>query len=340
MPRTVLVSGGAGYIGSVLVPRLRQHGYDVIALDNGLSSSDESRRAVQRDARLIRGDICNPDDYAALLHGVDAVVHLASVVGDPACNANRDLAWQINYLGTVTLADACRKAGVRRFVYASTCSTYGWQTGGTVSEDAPLNPQSLYATTKILSEHYLLSVRDATFDPYILRFSTVYGLSPRMRFDLAVNVMTARAVCEGRVEVHGGEQWRPFIHVRDAADVILRALEHQGAGGAPPVYNCGGDEENYTLREVGEIVAAEIEGSELTEAAAQTDNRSYRVSFERVRRELAFTPRLRVVDGVREIREAVVAGAYRDFIRPPYSNYLLMMERVAAPVAAPVCVAS
>jgi nucleoside-diphosphate-sugar epimerase len=326
--KTILVSGGTGYIGSILVPELLAHGYAVIVLESGLTSAP----LVTPDITLIRGDVRVPADYEALLDGVDAAVHLASVVGDPACNADKDLAWETNYLGTVRLANACRRAGVRRFIYASTCSNYGWQESGTVDEEAPLNPQSVYAQTKILAEHYLLSVRDGAFDPYLLRFSTVYGLSPRMRFDLAVNVMTVRAALEGRVTVHGGEQWRPFIHVRDAASAILAALEHPADAATPKIYNVGADEENYRLREVGELVAQEVPSSELTIEAAQTDNRSYRVSFARVQRDLGFSCRYRVADGIREIRDAARAGAYADFAQPLYSNHLLMLRRLTAQV--------
>jgi nucleoside-diphosphate-sugar epimerase len=314
----------------VLVSELVARNYAVIVLESGLIPGPMPL-ASEDDVQFVRGDVRRPDEYERLLHDVDAVVHLASVVGDPACNADQALAWDINYLGTVRLADACRKAGVSSFIFASTCSNYGWQTNDIVDEDASLNPQSIYAQTKILSEHYLLSVRSATFDPRILRFSTVYGLSPRMRFDLAVNVMTVKAAIEGRVQIHGGEQWRPFIHVRDAARAIIAALEYRGNTEVAKIYNCGADAENYRLCEIGELVAAEVPGSDLVLEAAQMDNRSYRVSFERIRRELGFSCQYRVADGIREIRDAVQSGEYQDFDQPRYSNYLLMLERGAVP---------
>jgi nucleoside-diphosphate-sugar epimerase len=324
--RSVLVTGGNGYLGSVLVEELRVRGYRTIVFDNCLTSLDFPPGLNGDNVVYLKGDVRNPSDLIPALKEVDAVVHLASVVGDPACNAAPQLAWDINYLGTFHLANACRKAGVRRFVFASTCSNYGLQVSEDMDELAPLNPQSIYAQTKIHSEHYLLSVRDEMFSPCILRFATLYGLSSRMRFDLAVNIMTAKAALENEVTVYGGEQWRPFLHVRDAAQAILCALEPTSSSTSPEIYNCGSEMENYPLKELGQLIVQEVPGARLHLVPEKIDKRSYRINFGRIQHALNFRCKYQVIDGIREMLAAVRAGMYHDFTLPKYSNYMLILS--------------
>ena len=325
--RSVLVTGGNGYLGSVLVEELSQQGYQTIVLDNGLTSPDHPSNSSNNNVQFIRGDVRNVNDLTPALKGVDAVVHLASIVGDPACNAAPELAWEVNYLGTIQIANACRKMGVRRLIFASTCSNYGLQVCEDMDEMAPLNPQSIYAQTKIHSEHYLLSLRDEIFTPCILRLSTLYGLSPRMRFDLAVNVMTARAILENVVTVYGGEQWRPFLHVRDAARAILELLESTHTSNSSEIYNCGSEMENYTFKELGQMIVQEVPSARLQLVAEEVDKRSYRVNFGRIQRNLNFECKHKLINGIREIQKAIQAGLYHDYTQPKYSNYLMILKR-------------
>src|SRR5947209_3075587 len=269
--RSVLVTGGAGYLGSVLTEELDARGYRIIVFDNGITSPGLLQDFNSNNVSYVQGDVRDPADLASVLKGVDGVVHLAGIVGDPACNADPDSAWTTNYLGTIYLAEACRRAGVGRFVFASSCSNYGLHIGADVDEWAPLNPQSVYAQTKIQSEHYLLSVRDELFSPCILRFATLYGLSQRMRFDLAVNVMTVKAALENKVVVHGGDQWRPFLHVRDATRAIIHILETTSSPSAPEIYNCGSDTENYRLMELGQLIMQETPGARLSIVPNEAD---------------------------------------------------------------------
>jgi nucleoside-diphosphate-sugar epimerase len=190
-----------------------------------------------------------------------------------------------------------------------------------------LNPQSIYAQTKIQSEHYLLSVRDEQFSPCILRLATLYGLSSRMRFDLAVNIMTVKAALEDQVTVYGGEQWRPFLHVRDAARAILHALEPTSYGTSPEIYNCGSEMENYPLKELGQLIVQEVPGANLYLVPEKVDKRSYRVNFGRIQHDLNFKCKYQVIDGIREILAAVRAGSYHDFTLPKYSNYMIIQSR-------------
>jgi nucleoside-diphosphate-sugar epimerase len=322
--RSVLVTGGAGYLGSVLVEELCHRGYQTIVFDSGLTSPNFIQRLHSNCATYIPGDIRDSDSLVSVLRRVDSVVHLAAIVGDPACNVDPDLAWEINYLSTIYMAEACRRESIRRFVFASSCSNYGLYTNKDVDEWAPLNPQSIYAQTKIQSEHYLLSVRDSKFYPCILRFATLYGLSPRMRFDLAINIMTIKALLEKDVIVYGGDQWRPFLHLRDAAQAIIHALETPVSNTASEIYNCGSDTENYRLKEIAELIIQEVPDTKLSVALDQSDRRSYRVNFGRIRQDLHFLCRYHVIDGIREIRSAVQGGLYHDFTEPQYNNYMLI----------------
>lgn len=320
--RSVLVTGGQGYVGSVLTEELVRNGFRVVVVDNDFVPGARLRLP---GVSYLTGDVCDSTDWESCLAEVSTVVHLAAVVGDPACSVDSDLAWRTNYLGTISVAEACRRQGVERFVFASTCSTYG------VSEHeadiwSPLRPRSAYATSKVLAEHHLLSWAGTGPQLAILRLATLHGLSPRMRFDLAVNVMTASAVLQRRVEVHGGRQWRPFLHVRDAARAVLMLLRADQRPN-PAIYNCGSGTENYRIDRLGELVLQEVPGARLMVHPQADDPRDYRVNFDPIRDELGFTPRFRVRDTVREIRDAILAGRFRDYTAPVYNNHLASSVR-------------
>lgn len=326
---SVLITGGQGYVGSTLARQLAARGARVTVVDNGLVPG---ARMSDPLVTYVEGDVREPGEWQAALRGVDAVIHLAAVVGDPACGLDTDLAWQTNYLGTVRVAEACQKAGVTTFVLASTCSNYGaTEDDEEVDVWSPLNPQSVYAQSKIMAEHYLLSLRGSALTAHILRFATVHGLSDRMRFDLAVNVMTAHAVTRGEVAVHGGRQWRPFLHVQDAA----RALQAATDNTSPTLYNCGSGEENYQMAQIGEVIAREVPGTRVVVQDEEADPRNYRVNFEPILQARRFQRRFGVTDSVREIRDAMARGRYLDFADAKYSNYLTAENRLAASSTAP-----
>ncbi|WP_410638369.1 NAD-dependent epimerase/dehydratase family protein [Amycolatopsis sp. lyj-346] len=327
--QAVLVTGGAGYLGSVLSRRLAAAGHPVVVVDSHLTSTP---RASTTDVRHIEGDVRSVADWGAALRGVDAVVHLAAIVGDPACDLDHDLTWETNYLATVHLVEACRAAGVRRFVLASTCSNYGLSPDDRARIHSPMQPRSLYAQTKIFAEHHVLSARCPAFSTSILRFATLYGISPRMRFDLAVNTMTAMAVQQHKVVVHGGSQWRPLLHVEDAAQALLLAVGAPAAGGTGDtyngIYNCGSDGENYQLRQVGQIIVDAVPSARLVVEHTSLDPRDYQVDFTSARLGLGLRPRRTVHDGVGELAVAVANGRFGLATDPRYSN----VETVAAAV--------
>lgn len=317
-PQRVLITGGQGYLGAVLTELLAACGFDVVVLDNG---AVPGARIDSPAVTYHHGDIGQIAVCDGLSDGVSSVVHLAAVVGDPACGVNPDTAWQTNYLGTIQVAEACRQHGVRTLVFASTCSNYGMTDDEEADIWSPLNPQSVYAETKMHAEHHLLSLQNPGLSVHILRLATLHGLSPRMRFDLAVNRMTADAVTSGRVTVHGGSQWRPFLHVRDAAEAIRIVLEREH-GTCSRIYNCGFPDQNFRLDEVAGIVVDTIPTASITVQTHDTDPRNYRVNFEPIKNDLRFVRRYGVHDSVREIAAALRAGSHVDPNDPKYSNFL------------------
>lgn len=309
----VLVTGGAGYIGSILVRDLLESGARVRVLDRFLFGSDGLQGVQDHPAlEIFPRDLRDPRIHAEALEGVETVIHLAAIVGDKACAQDEERAVQTNWTATVALARACKARGVRRFVFASTCSVYGEGREEVLTEESPVKPLSLYAETRRHAEQGLLELTgDPGFEPVLLRFGTVYGLSPRMRFDLVVNLLARDAVRKGEVTIFGGEQWRPFVHVRDIARALVLAMSGPLPAG-PPVLNVGDNLENYQLRDLKEEIETRIPGARARIAPAAKDPRTYRVSFDRIERLWGFRASRRVGDGLEEVAHAVRAGTIAD----------------------------
>lgn len=324
--RSVLVTGAHGYLGSVLIGGLDRRGYRTTGVDNGLMSPVQ---VPLEHGRYVDADIREAADWKSLLADVDAVVHLAAIVGDPACGLDRDLAWETNYLATVSLTEACRRYGVRDLLFASTCSNYGLSYGKEAGLHTALHPQSIYAESKIYSEHHLLSNAGEDFHPRILRLSTLYGRSPRMRFDLSVNVMTAHAVNHGEITVHGGAQWRPFLHVRDAAEAFVRALETRHTT-ALSVWNCGSPEQNHRISDIAEIITAEVPGTRTVRRTSDADSRDYLVDFAGIREDLGFEPIHSIADEVRLLGRAIAEGQFGPCTGNEFSTYETLRAVLAA----------
>ncbi len=321
--------GGAGYIGSVLARRLLAGGYTVRVLDSLVFGSESLHdlRAHPR-FRLVAGDLRHPALVADALCGAAAVVHLAAIVGDPACAVDETAALEINLSGTRLLAEAARAAGVSRFVFASTCSVYG-AASDLVDEFCPPHPLSLYAATKLEAERRLLASRSRTFHPVVLRLATAFGWSWRPRFDLVVNLLAARAAAERRIQIFNGAQWRPFVHVRDIARAVLLALEAPDAWVSGEVFNVGSTSLNLTLKELAAQIIR-LQPDLHVEYTPAPDARDYRVSFEKIRR-LGFRRRWNLTAGIREVRRAVTGGF--DWRNPRYHNleHTLVRRGLAEP---------
>jgi nucleoside-diphosphate-sugar epimerase len=326
MKEKVLVIGGAGYLGSILTEELLAHEYPVIILDNFIYGK-RSIEHFKNDKRveIINGDIRNIETVNATVNGVVSVILLAAVVGDPASASRPEQTVETNYLASQMLASACKLKGINRFIYASTCSVYG--IGQKVlDESAPLNPVSLYAKTKISSEQSILSMMDNYFAPTILRMSTLYGYSPRMRFDLVVNTMTMTAYLEKQIKVFGGEQWRPLLHVTDAANAYINVLESDIDLIRGKIYNVGSEAQNYRIKDVASNIAETI--SELSHKKipvviekSNIDARDYRVSFKRIQDELGFQVKHTVSGASKEIYEKLCTGIIKDPRQKVYYNH-------------------
>ena len=318
--RRILVVGGAGYIGSVLCGRLLAEGYRVRVLDP-LLYGDESLRAFthQPNFELLRGESRDVAAIVASMRDVDAVVHLGEIVGDPACALDEAATLEINHFGTRQVAQVAKGFGVSQFIYASSCSVYG-ASDEVLTEDAPLNPISLYARAKIAAERSLLELQTAAFRPVIFRFGTVYGLSRRPRFDLVVNVLAAGAASDGRIRIDGGDQWRPFVHVVDVARSISIALRTPAEAIGGELFNVGSDAQNHTIGQIGEMVCQRVPTTSVRYSASSGDRRNYRVSFAKIRSRLGFEPKMTVSQGIAEIVSAVGSGLIQNYRDPRYSN--------------------
>lgn len=315
----VLVVGGAGYLGSELVPLLLGRGYRVRVLDS-LLFGEGSLNSVRSQSKfeLIPGDVRNIQAVVQAMKGCDAVIHLAAIVGDPACEENPQLAAEINRAATRMLIDVARGHGIQRFLLASTCSVYG-ASEFLMDEHAQVGPISLYAQTKVDSEVLLLEAESADFHPTILRLATLFGISPRPRFDLVVNLLTARAVRAGKITIFNGEQWRPFMHVHDAARAFLACLEANVDVVSGQIFNAGSYGLNHRLSEVAEGIARIVPTVEV-ERVENEDRRNYRGSFDKIHTRLGFVCERSLEEGIREIAEMVRASEIDDFSAEMFNN--------------------
>lgn len=317
---TVLVVGGAGYIGSALVPLLLENGYRVRVLDSLLFGKDPLIAAARHPRfELIAGDVRDIRVVVQATKGCHSVVHLAAIVGDPACDENRHLAAEVNRAATRMLIDVCQGNGVQRFLFASTCSVYG-ASDFLMDEHAQVAPISLYADTKVDSEKLLLDAVSSSFTPTILRLATLFGLSPRPRFDLVVNLLTARAVRTGKITIFNGEQWRPFMHVYDAARAFLACLNMGNAHVlSGEIYNAGSYTLNHRLSELGAMIAKIVPTVDV-EHIENEDRRNYRVTFDKIHTRLGFVCQRTLEEGIREIAEMVAASSVADFNTEIFNN--------------------
>jgi nucleoside-diphosphate-sugar epimerase len=260
------------------------------------------------------------------MRGVQSVIHLGAIVGDPACSLDEDLTIEVNLLATRTIAEVAKANGVRRLIFASTCSVYG-ASDDLLDERSEIKPISLYARSKIACERVLLAMRDKNFTPVILRFGTVYGLSGRTRFDLVVNLLAAKAMVDGRITVIGKDQWRPFLHVHDAGRAVLAALEARPEQLSDSVLNVGSDEQNYTLGEIGKLVRSMVPTAELICTESKEDLRNYRVNFSRIRKALNFEAEWTLEAGIQQVVDAIRSGKVIDYHHPKYSNVKFLSEQ-------------
>jgi nucleoside-diphosphate-sugar epimerase len=302
----ILVTGTEGYIGARLAPWLTRHGHQVLGLDTGFYRDgclylDPRGLPQMPETRFKDLRTVTPQDF----EGCDAVIHLAELSNDPLGQNRPDITFKINHEGSVRIAQAAREAGVRRFVYASSCSVYGVGSGDFLDETSPTNPQTAYAQCKVLVERDLLPMASADFSVVFLRNATAYGPSPRMRFDIVLNDLCALAWTKKKIAmISDGSPWRPIVHIEDICEAMRCAAEAPADAVNGQVFNVGHTNENYRVREIAHIVADAFPGCEVSAGPPSQDNRSYRVSFEKIATRLpGFVARWSAKQGAEELHK-------------------------------------
>jgi len=347
--KSVLVTGGAGYVGAVLVPKLLKKGYRVKVIDWYIFGDD----VLEKNQKLvqIKGDLRDKKLVEKALAGVDAVIHLACISNDPSFELDRKLGKSVNYDATVKLADMAARAGIKRFVYASSSSVYGVKKEPEVTEDLSLEPLTDYSKFKALCEEYLLGmtpknsylVARSTSSPprgestgqenkrmtiLILRPATVCGYSPRLRLDLTVNILTINALVNKKMIVFGGKQKRPNIHIEDMTDLYLKTLEYSDSKIAGKIYNAGYD--NYTVMAIAQMVKRTLADRNIKiEVRPTNDNRSYHVSSKKIEHELGFRAKHTVEEAIMDLKKAYEEGKIPNAISDARYYNIKTMQKLA-----------
>jgi nucleoside-diphosphate-sugar epimerase len=304
--KRVLVTGGAGYVGSNLVPKLLNAGYEVSVLDLYLYGDVFAGLATNPKLSQVKGDLRTPADVQRAVHGCDAVIHLACISNDPSFDLNPELGKSINFDCFRPLVKASKDAGVKRFVYASSSSVYGIKDDPDVTEELPLVPLTDYSKYKAMCEEVLEQEREAGFVAVTLRPATVCGYAPRLRLDLTVNILTNHAINNGRITVFGGDQLRPNIHVEDMTDLYVMMLEQPDGAVDGKTWNAG--YHNLKVRAIADMVREEVGSNVAIVVTPTDDHRSYHVSSEKIRRDLGFVAGRSVKDAIVDLKAAFLAG--------------------------------
>jgi len=324
----VLVTGGAGYVGSCLVPKLLAAGHSVTVLDLFIYGDQVFNGASQHpNLRCLKGDMRDLSLVRQALVGCDAVIHLACISNDPSFELDPDLGKSINYDCFRPLVRAAKDAGVKRFIYASSSSVYGIKEDDSVTEDLPLEPLTDYSKFKAMCEEVLEQEREPGFVTLTIRPATVCGYAPRLRLDLTVNILTNHAVNNGKITVFGGAQKRPNINVEDMTDLYLQCLQYPDALIDGGVFNAG--YENHTVMQIAEMVRGTVGEAVEIVTTPTDDNRSYHVSSERMRERLGFTPRYSIEDAVKSLKTAFDAGQVPNAMTDPVYYNVKLMQQIA-----------
>jgi len=333
--RHILITGGAGYIGSILTSELLRQNYRVTILDSLLFGGESIVPFLSHpNFHFVKTDVTEPRAVRDALRGgwqkPDTVIHLAAIVGFPACQAvGKQVAWRYNVEATKTVFGQASDLGVERFVFASTYSNYGLsEDGKPVTEESPLNPQSLYAETKIASEEFLLSQKDAACAPLLFRFATLYGVSPRTRFDLIVNQFVLEAYTKRQLIIYQRGYSRSFVHIRDVVRGVIMGIEAEVTKVRGQVFNLGAENGNYSKNDIVQLVLkrmpeTSVEYKDLTFGG---DMRDITVSFDKIKRVLGFDTTLNVDDGVREVLFALKSGLIRNPSDDRYRNAQFIVQ--------------
>ena len=326
---SILITGGAGYVGSVLVRKLVSLGYDVKVIDSLVFGNDGISSLInEKKIEFFNLDIRETEKISSIIQNIDCVIHLAAIVGEPLCKKIPDAAKQINEFATKNLVNICKNKKVKRFIFASTCSNYG-SSQNVVNESSPVMPLSLYSECKVNSEKFILDQNNDIFETCVLRFATAHGLSPRMRFDLLVQEFMRDAIVDKKISIFGADFWRPLVHVEDMADACISAIDASSQLISGQIYNVGNDKENYTKIKLAEIIKEFIPDVEIEIIKSKKDPRNYKVSFEKIENSLNFEPKYTVRDSVIEILNDIQSGKI-DPRDSEFSNMSKLTEKINA----------
>ena len=326
---SILITGGAGYVGSVLVRKRVNLGYDVKVIDSLVFGNDGISTLIdEKKIEFFNLDIRETEKISSIIQNIDCVIHLAAIVGEPLCSKIPDAAKQINEFATKNLVNICKNKKVKRFIFASTCSNYG-SSENVVNELSPVMPLSLYSKCKVNSEKFILDQNNDIFETCVLRFATAHGLSPRMRFDLLVQEFMRDAIVDKKISIFGADFWRPLVHVEDMADACISAIDAPSQVISGHIYNVGNDKENYTKIQLAEIIKEFITDVEIEIIKSKKDPRNYKVSFEKIKNSLNFEPKYTVRDSVIEILNNIQSGKI-DPRDSEFSNMSKLTEKINA----------
>ena len=326
---SILITGGAGYVGSVLARKLVSLGYDVKVIDSLVFGNDGISSLIsEKKIEFFNLDIRETEKISSIIQNIDCVIHLAAIVGEPLCKKIPDAAKQINEFATKNLVKICKNNNVKRFIFASTCSNYG-SSQNVVNESSPVMPLSLYSECKVNSEKFVLDQNNDIFETCVLRFATAHGLSPRMRFDLLVQEFMRDAIVDKKISIFGADFWRPLVHVEDMADACISAIDASSELISGQIYNVGNDKENYTKIKLAEIIKEFITDVEIEIIKSKKDPRNYKVSFEKIENSLNFESKYTVRDSVIEILNDIQSGKI-DPRDSEFSNMSRLTEKIKA----------
>ena len=323
--KSVLVTGGAGYVGAVLVPRLLEKGFNVTVIDWYLFGQNVLKNHTR--LRQIKGDIRDSKLIEKELKNVDAVIHLACISNDPSFELDPKLGKSINYDATIALVKLAKRRKIKRFIYASTSSVYGVKREKEVTEDLPLEPLTDYSRFKALCEEYIRKQQGKGFTVLILRPATICGYSARMRLDLTVNMLTIQALINKRITVFGGFQKRPNIHIQDMVDIYLKALQYPSEKIGGKIYNVG--YENYTLHDIAKMIKKTLGDPSIEIVISRTnDKRSYHISSIKIESELRFKPKHTMEEAILDLKKAYEEGKIPNALTDYRYTNLLAMQRI------------
>ncbi|OGG20024.1 UDP-glucose 4-epimerase [Candidatus Gottesmanbacteria bacterium RIFCSPHIGHO2_02_FULL_40_13] len=306
--KKVLITGGAGYVGAVLVPKLLQKGFQVKVLDWYIYGKDVFNKVLDRSNLIeIKGDIRDDKLLARQLIGVDAVIHLAAISNDPSFELDRKLSKEINYDASISLVKLSKRKKVKRYIYVSTSSVYGVKSERNVSEDLICDPLTDYSRYKLQGEKFALAQRSDEFTVCVLRPATICGYSPRLRLDLTVNMLTIQALVNKKITVYGGGQKRPNIHIEDITDLYVQSLRYPAEKINGEIFNAGYD--NMSVLGIAELVKSTLNDSKIEIEVTKTDDlRSYHISSKKIREALGFIPKKSIKDAILDLKKAYFAG--------------------------------